>query len=476
MEVKRPFTDADWLATPEPVRRYIEHLEQVTKEHRSLLEQQQQRIERIESRMNRDSQNSNQPPSSDAPFKKPKKKAKKSKRKKGGQKGHEGHRQELLEPSRVVALKPESCPCGNHDQASPWLRPTSWDPSGMEPFYVHQVIELPEIQLDITHYVLHKGKCPKCGKPAKAPLPEAYRSGYGPRLCALIAEMSGVQGASRETVQGFLKSVLGISISIGAIQKVLDRTSKALKPVYDHIGRTARSSEVNHIDETSWLVTGKLHWLWVMVNTAVAYFMIHSHRSKEAFLKLIGAWEGILVSDNYSVYRNWTQLRQSCLAHYIRRAKGLAERKDQALRRFGERTLTELRLLCRWAKAPPNRGEWNAFYARFIRLVFDHKDRKDDAGVFARLLIQEMDSLWVFLEENGVEPTNNRAERAIRFGVLWRKRSNGTQSDKGNRWVERILSLKQTCRSRSIPTFPKLVEAIDSYFKEQLPDLSWIGQ
>ena len=77
----------------------------------------------------------------------------------------------------------------------------------MEPFYVHQVIELPEIQLDITHYVLHKGKCPKCGKPAKALLPETYCSGYGPRLCALIAEMSGVQGASRESVQEFLKSV-----------------------------------------------------------------------------------------------------------------------------------------------------------------------------------------------------------------------------------------------------------------------------
>ena len=389
MEVKRPFTDADWLATPEPVRRYIEHLERVIEEHGRLLGQQQQRIEKIEARVNRDSQNSNQPPSSDAPFKKPKKKAKKSKRKKGGQKGHEGHRQELLEPTRVVPLEPESCPCGDHN----------WDPSAMEPFYTHQVIELPEIQLDVAHYVLHKGKCPKCGKLVKAPLPEAVRSGYGPRLCALIAEMSGVQGASRETVQEFLKSVFGISISIGAIQKVLDRASVALKPVYEHIGRTAHSAEVNHIDETSWLATGKLHWLWAMVNTTVAYFMIHSHRSKEAFLKLIGAWKGILVSDNYSVYRNWTELRQSCLAHYIRRAKGLAERKDEPLRRFGEKTLKELRLLCRWAKAPPNRGEWNAFYARFIRLVFDHKDRKDDAGVFARLLVKEIDSLWVFLEE-----------------------------------------------------------------------------
>ncbi len=88
---------------------------------------------------------------------------------------------------------------------------------------------------------------------------------------------------------------------------------------------------------------------------------------------------------------------------------------------------------------------------------------------------REMDNLWTFLEEQGVEPTNNRAERALRFGVLWRKRSKGTQSEKGNRWVERILSFKQTCRQRLIVTFPLLIDIIENYFKEQDPDLSWIG-
>ena len=93
----------------------------------------------------------------------------------------------------------------------------------------------------------------------------------------------------------------------------------------------------------------------------------------------------------------------------------------------------------------------------------------------ARRLLDEMECLWLFLEEEGVEPTNNFGERALRFGVVWRKRSNGTQSDKGDRWVERILSLKQTCRTREIPVLPKLVEAIQCYFKEQKPDVAWIG-
>jgi transposase len=108
-------------------------------------------------------------------------------------------------------------------------------------------------------------------------------------------------------------------------------------------------------------------------------------------------------------------------------------------------------------------------------LITDHEKSKDDAGKLSRALIREMITLWVFLEEQGVEPTNNRAERALRAGVLWRKRSKGTQSDKGDRWVERILSLKQTCRMRSIPTFNILVESIDSFFKEREPDLTWLG-
>ncbi|NTU48835.1 MAG: transposase, partial [Syntrophobacteraceae bacterium] len=101
-------------------------------------------------------------------------------------------------------------------------------------------------------------------------------------------------------------------------------------------------------------------------------------------------------------------------------------------------------------------------------------DRKDDAGKFARRLVRQMESLWVFLAVKGVDPTNNRAERTLRFGVLWRKRSFGTSSEKGNRWVERILSLRQTCCLQSRPMFPVLVEAVDCHFKGISPDLSWI--
>jgi len=107
-----------------------------------------------------------------------------------------------------------------------------------------------------------------------------------------------------------------------------------------------------------------------------------------------------------------------------------------------------------------------------LLLLFEAAD--DDAGKLAREVLREIDSLWVFLDEAGVEPTNNRAERALRFAVLWRKRSNGTQSNKGNRWVERLLSFRQTCRLRAQATFPLLVNILKAYFKEQSPDLSWL--
>ena len=205
-------------------------------------------------------------------------------------------------------------------------------------------------------------------------------------------------------------------------------------------------------------------------------FMIHPKRSKVAFAALIDDWVGILVSDGYKVYQKWVELRQTCLAHLIRDARGLSDRSNPEVAAFGSKALAELQRLCHMANAPPTVGQWRAFYARLSHLISRNHDRDDEAGRFARRLLREMDSLWVFLEVQEVEPTNNRAERALRFGVVWRKRSQGTASEKGNRWVERILSLKQTCCLRSIPTFPLLVAAVESYFKEQTPDLAWITQ
>lgn len=445
-------TDEEWQNTPPRVRELIAHLVK--------------RVQDLEARINRNSSNSNQPPSSDTPFEKPEKQEpgkKKNKRKRGGQKGHKGHKQELLKPNHEEHVHTPQCICGGTDLADKGT------------YHTHQVIELPIIEMEITHFHLHEEQCKDCLKVWKAPVPPEHSAGYGPRLSAMIGETSGIQGNSRETVQSFCGSVLGFHISIGAIQNVVDRVSEAIVPHYDRIAQCARNTQVNHIDETTWKNEGDLNWIWVMANTGVAFFMLHTSRTKEAFEKLIGKWTGILVSDNYGVYQKWVGMRQKCLAHLIRTAKGLSVHGNPEIARCGHRTRDELQRLVHMAKDPPTVGQWRAWYARLCRLIKQNRDRTDKAGTFVRSLEKEIESLWVFLHEEGVEPTNNHAERMLRYAVLWRKRSLGTQSEKGNLWVERILSVRQTCRLNGNSSFEVLVHAMTCHFNGQQPDLSWIG-
>ena len=449
-----PFSEEDWANTPASVQEFVLYL---VSSHAAL----EKRIEELEKRLNKNSSNSNKPPSSDNPFEeKPKRKKSKSKKKKR----RKGFGQKMLEPTEVKNMVPEACICGN----------THFD--NTNPYYTHQVIELPEIKMEVTHFILHKGECPCCGKINKAVVPKEHRTGFGPRLSAMIAQMAGNMGDSRTLIQDYCSSVLGFHISLGAIQKVIDRASEAIKPHYESIGREARDASVNYIDETSHRLKEKLQWLWVMANQAVAFFMIHPNRSKEAFEALIKDWMGILVSDGYGVYRKWVGQRQTCLAHLIRKATELSESVNSDIAKCGKWAKAELQRLCHMAHSPPTQDQWNAFYARLIRLISIYEGRQDDAGRFARRLLREIECLWTFLIEEGVAPTNNHAERMLRFAVLWRKRSYGTRSEKGNRWVERILSLRQTCRLRNKPTYPVLVDAMRAYFKEQTPDLAWISK
>jgi transposase len=449
-----PLDATSWEQTPLVVRQVVVQL-------LAVIQQQQARIAALEARVSQNSRNSDRPPSSDPPFVTPSSSAP-TKGTPGAKPGHPGHRQALLEPTEVIEVTPDACACGQQEF------PTT------TPYYTHQVIELPEIQMQVTHVVLHEACCPQCGRLLKAPLPEAHRYGYGPRLTALIGELSGGQRDSRTAVQEFCASVLGVPISRGGIQRAVDRVSEAIRPHNEAIATQARQAKVNYIDETAWYQHGVLAWLWVMVNPTVAFFMVHASRSKAAFEALVERWAGILVSDGYGVYCQWVHARQTCLAHLIRRARGLSERKDPALAGFGRRVLAELQRLVHWATAPPTAGEVQTWYARMVHLLNQHSAQQNEAGTFARTLERELGALWTFVVEQGVEPTNNRAERALRFAVLWRKIMQGTYNEKGDRWVERILSLRETCRLRGIPTFPVLVEAVTCSFNGQPPDVSWI--
>jgi transposase len=464
MAAQRPISDFDWQLTPEPVKQYIQYLESKLFGLQELVQTHEKRIEKLEVRSKQNSANSSKPPSSDSPYTKGKSKKPKSNRAKGGQKGHKGHQRQMLPADKTKNLLPSACSCGQ----------TDFTGRSMRPFYTHQHIEIPVIPIDVTHFVLHQCNCPSCGKTMKAKLPSEASTGYGPRLSAFIAELSGIKGMSRNDVMHLCQSVLAVPVSTGAIQKIIDRASAAIDPFYQHVGRIARSAECNYIDETSWFKDNALNWLWAMVNERTAYYRIDANRSKKAFESLIADWRGVLVSDSYGLYRSWVDGRQTCLAHLIRKADGLSERKNKELKYFGHLIASLLRQLTQFAKQPPSQKQWDAFYRHLLFTLKLYETEKTDAGLLSRQIVRELDCLWTFMTHSGVEPTNNRAERALRFGVLWRKRSFGTQSDKGNRWVERILTFKETCRLKARQTFPELVELIRSYFMGAQPDLAWI--
>jgi transposase len=204
----------------------------------AIIQQQHERIAALEAHVSRNSSNSDRPPSSDPPFAK-QPSSSTTKGTPGAKRGHPGHCQARLDPTAVIEVRPEVCPCGQQEFPE------------TTPCHTHQVIELPEIQMAVTHVVLHETRCPRCGRLLKAELPAEYRYGYGPRLTALIGELSGGQRDSRTAVQEFCASVLRVPISRGAIQRAVDRVSEAIRPHYEAIATQARTAKVNYIDETA---------------------------------------------------------------------------------------------------------------------------------------------------------------------------------------------------------------------------------
>jgi transposase len=225
--------------------------------------------------------------------------------------------------------------------------------------------------------------------------------------------MAGMVGASRSAVHDLCASVPSIPLSTGAIQKMVDRISEALRPHDAAMEKVARTALVNSMDETSWRMHGDRMWLWVLANPDVASFQIHTNRSKAAFTQLVGDWMGTLVSDGYRVYQSWGGLRQSCVAHLIRAATGLAERVAASMARFGGRVHAELQRLCHRGTERPTLGQWRAWYARLHSLMNQHATREDKGGTFARRVQREGEALWTFLDVEGVEATKNIAE--VRF-------------------------------------------------------------
>ena len=400
----------------------------------------------LRAQLKRNSSNSSQPPSSDPPWTPRGAGPPAGSRKRGGQPGHKGHKRKLVDADEVVLLKPSECAhCGGG------LDGTDEDP------YRHQVTDVPaEIRARVTEYQVHSLSCDTCGHETKGELPaDVPRTVVGPRLQAILAVLAGAYRLSKRTAQEVVRDLFGVTLSVGAISELEARTSEALRPAHEEAAQALAAAAVVHADETSWSKRGRSRWLWVHLSKSIVRFLIRPGRGMNVAKELLAAFEGIVVIDGYTGYSFVPMTRrQSCWAHVIRqilgfgdhgpREKGLST-KLVGIARKVFRLWHQVRAGTLSAeKFPDSIAPVRDAFHRLLQRGRWMPSQK--VARSCRWLERRVSTLWTFVDKSGVEPTNNHAERTLRPAVLWRKSSFGTNSERGDRFAERVLTVVQTLR------------------------------
>ena len=429
------------------------------------------RVAKLEEHARRSSRNSSQPPSSDGPAAPPTRGKVPSGRKPGAQEGHEKHARPLVPSEEVdkrVVLKPRRCQCCHE-----WL--AGDDPSPRR----HQVFHLPSIKPIVDEYVIHTLDCTLCGSRTTAPLPEGVPSGaFGASVIAMVALLMGVYRLSKRSVPALMRDAFGLDMSVGAAVGCQQLASAALEAPVEEAKKFVVEQPIKHADETSWREARKKAWLWTVVTASVTVFMIHARRTEEAARKILGEVAGVLVSDRYSGYAWWPVLQhQFCWAHLIRDFVAISEREGES-KRIGDALLDEANRMFVWWHRVRDGTLTRATFRVYMRSVRRQVEvlLTDGAAVShsktaktCAKMLKCADAFWTFVYVEGVQPTNNTAERAIRHPVLWRKGSFGTHSPEGSRFVERILTTHATLRQQGRPILAFLNDACVAALHDGLP-------
>ncbi len=454
---------ADWEATPPSVRALV--LALLTQ-----VQQLQTQVTELQAQLTRHSGNSSRPPSSDPPSAPPRPAPPASGRKRGAQPGHPGQHRELLPPDQVSALvvhRPNACPHCQH------LLPDDLPPNG--PVLRQQVWELPPLDPTITEHQFPTLTCPRCHTPVRAERPPEVPPGsFGPHLVALVALLHGRYRLSTREVALLLDDLWQIPLSLGSVPALYQIASSALAPVYSEVQSAVQDQAVANVDETSWKESHQQRYLWVAVTVVATLFLV-GRRSREVLERLLGgAFGGIVGSDRYSAYARFPiEQRQVCWAHLKRDWQFYRER-DGPVGKWGEAAMEQIdKLFAAWHRF--RRGEMDRaslqrelapIQAELRASVEQGRDSLpwEKARGFCRDLLLVWPALWTFVEVEGVEPTNNAAERALRPAVLWRKGCYGTDSSAGSRFVERILTVTATCRQQGRPVLPFMADAVRAHW------------
>jgi transposase len=469
----------DWERTPLSVQAVVITLwqeNQVLKQQVASLQQQvnvlRAEVEKLSEQLKKNSRNSSKPPSSDPPQKRTYPKPEPSGRKKGAQPGHPGKGRKLkpaMQVNRVVSSKPMACAaCG--------ALLLGEDPHPVR----HQVSELPRIEPEVIEYQLHTLICCVCGAQNAAEWPAGMPKGsFGERLQATVGYLSGRFGISHRDIEEALETIFHVEISLGSIPAQEQRISQAVKQPVEEAQQYVQEQAVVNLDETSWQEWTQNFWLWVMTTPDVTVFRLFQTRGAAGAAELLGeGYGGIVGSDRYSAY-NWLDplKRQVCWAHLKRDFQALVERGGES-KTIGRLLLAQVKqMFAGWqrvrdgtftradfqAAMQPIRKEVSALLhvGTFVKHVITRRT--------CRNILKVEPALWTFVDQEGVEPTNNAAERALRRGVIWRRRSFGTQSENGSRFVERILTVVTSLRQQKRDVLDYLTEACKARTRGSFP-------
>jgi len=412
-------------------------------------------VARLREVLGRHSGNSNKPPSSDPPGKGGKAAKGKKKgqgRRRGGQKGHRGSHRQLLPAEKmdeVVDLYPPECE-------------SCWQPLAPVADKLakrYQFTELRPLAAHTTEYRRHGVVCPGCGYKTRAAYDEAVipRSAFGPRLMAVVALLTGVYHLSRRQTVRLLWELLGVRMSLGSVSAIEERVSESVEPAVDEAWDEANKAAVKHTDGTSWLRAGVMLSLWTVATAAVTVFKIVDNGKRETLKTLFVTFDGVLVSDRATALKFWVmKRRQVCWAHLVRKFVSFSQR-DGPAGKIGKELL-ELTVIMfdYWSQLRDGRlnrsklVERMAPVRRDLEALLERAVDKDVPGLSGCCadILDHRQALWTFVERQGVEPTNNHAERELRSFVLWRRRSFGTQSERGDHFAERMMTIAHTARKQ----------------------------
>jgi transposase len=342
-----------------------------------------------------------------------------------------------------------------------------------------QQIEIHEVPLTIEEHGSHPGWCPHCQKVRWALFPVTIARGglVGPRLTTLIAYLKGACHASFSTIRKFLRDVAQVTISRGQLAKIIGKVSQALERPYEELLEDLPTQARLNVDETGHKQSGARMWTWCFRASLYTLFKIDPTRSGEVLMEVLGQeFNGVLGCDYFSAYRRYPRefgvWLQFCLAHLIRDVKFLTTLPDPRDRAYGERLREALRQLFavihrrERLSAEAFQSQLEAARAQVMRCGTQEVPPTKHAGNLAQRLEKHGESYFRFITTPGVEPTNNLAEQAIRFVVLDRLVTQGTRSEAGNRWCERIWTVIATCGQQGRSVFDYLYTAVVAWFHQ----------